>query len=59
MGEKDEQTMSRLELADYLTNLGQQLRQGAFAAQGRHWTVPDNLNSAWSSRKRRGISAPS
>ncbi|MFH1091282.1 MAG: GAK system XXXCH domain-containing protein [Pseudomonadota bacterium] len=43
MGEKDEQTMSRLELADYLTNLGQQLRQGAFAAQGRHWTVPDDL----------------
>jgi XXXCH domain-containing protein len=43
MGEKDEQTMSRLELADYLTNLGQQLRQGAFAVQGRHWTVPDNL----------------
>ena len=43
MGEKDEQTMSRLELADYLTNLGQQLRQGAFSAQGRHWTVPDDL----------------
>jgi XXXCH domain-containing protein len=43
MGEKDEQTMSRLELADYLTNLGEQLRQGAFSAQGRHWTVPDDL----------------
>ena len=43
MGEKDEQTMSRLELADYLTTLGEQLRQGAFAAQGRHWTVPDDL----------------
>jgi len=43
MGEKDEQTMSRLELADYLTSLSQQLRQGAFAAQGRHWTVPDEL----------------
>jgi XXXCH domain-containing protein len=43
MGEKDGQTMSRLELADYLTDLGRQLRQGAFAAQGRHWTVPDDL----------------
>jgi XXXCH domain-containing protein len=43
MGDKSEQTMSRLELADYLTNLGQQLRQGAFSAQGRHWTVPDDL----------------
>jgi XXXCH domain-containing protein len=43
MGDKTEQTMSRLELADYLTNIGQQLRQGAFAAQGRRWTVPENL----------------
>jgi XXXCH domain-containing protein len=43
MGERDESTMSRLELADYLTNLGEQLRQGAFSAQGRHWTVPDDL----------------
>jgi XXXCH domain-containing protein len=43
VGEKDEQTMSRLELADYLTDLGEQLRRGAFAAQGRHWTVPDDL----------------
>jgi XXXCH domain-containing protein len=43
MGERDEPTMSRLELADYLTNLGEQLRQGTFAAQGRHWTVPDDL----------------
>ena len=43
MGERDDQTMSRLELADYLTNLGEQLRQGTFAAQGRHWTVPDDL----------------
>jgi XXXCH domain-containing protein len=43
MGEKDEQTMSRLELADYLTNLGQQLRQGAFAVQGRQWKVPEDL----------------
>jgi XXXCH domain-containing protein len=43
MGEKDGQTMSRLELADYLTNLGDQLRQGAFGVQGRQWKVPDDL----------------
>jgi XXXCH domain-containing protein len=43
MGEKDEQTMSRLELADYLTNLGEQLRRGALAVQGRQWKVPDDL----------------
>ena len=43
MGEKDEQTMNRLELADYLTNLGEELRQGTLAVQGRHWKVPDDL----------------
>ena len=34
MGEKDEQTMSRLELADYLKNLSEQLRRGAFRPRG-------------------------
>ena len=54
MGEKDAQTMSRLELADYLTNLGEQLRQGAFSAQGRHWTVPDNLNVRIEFKEKKG-----
>ena len=54
MGDKAEQTMSRLELADYLTNLGQQLRQGAFSAQGRHWTVPDNLNVRIEFKEKKG-----
>jgi XXXCH domain-containing protein len=54
MGERDEQTMSRLELADYLTSLGQQLRQGAFSAQGRRWTVPDNLNVRLEFKEKKG-----
>jgi XXXCH domain-containing protein len=54
MGERDEQTMRRLELADYLTNLGQQLRQGAFAAQGRHWTVPDTLSVRMEFKEKKG-----
>jgi XXXCH domain-containing protein len=54
MGDKAEQAMSRLELADYLTNLGQQLRQGAFAVQGRHWTVPDNLNVRLEFKEKKG-----
>ena len=54
MGEKDEQTMSRLELADYLTNLGQQLRQGAFAAQGRIWTMPDDLDVRMEFKEKKG-----
>jgi hypothetical protein len=39
MGEKEEQTLSRLELADYLHNLSEELRRGALAAQGRHWNL--------------------
>jgi XXXCH domain-containing protein len=54
MGEKDEQTMSRLELADYLTTLGKQLRQGTFAAQGRRWTVPDSLNVRLEFKEKKG-----
>ena len=54
MGEKDEQTMSRLELADYLTNLAEQLRQGVFEAQGRRWTVPDDLNARIEFKEKQG-----
>jgi XXXCH domain-containing protein len=54
MGERDEPAMSRLELADFLTNLGEQLRQGTFAAQGRHWTVPDNLSVRMEFKEKKG-----
>jgi XXXCH domain-containing protein len=54
MGDKAEQTMSRLELADYLADLGQQLRRGAFSAQGRHWTVPDDLNVRMEFKEKKG-----
>jgi XXXCH domain-containing protein len=54
MGEKDEQTMSRLELADYLTNLSEELRRGALSAQGRHWTVPDNLDVWMAFKEKKG-----
>ena len=54
MGEKEEQTMSRLELADYLTNLSEQLRQGALAVQGRHWTVPDDLDVRMEFKEKKG-----
>jgi XXXCH domain-containing protein len=54
MGEKDWQTMTRLELADYLTDLGQQLRQGALAVQGRRWTVPDDLSVSMEIKEKKG-----
>ena len=54
MGEKDEQTMSRLELADYLKNLSEELRRGALAVQGRHWTVPDDLDVGMEVKEKKG-----
>ncbi len=54
MGEKDEQQMSRLELADYLKNLSEELRRGALAVQGRHWTVPDDLDVEMEVKEKKG-----
>jgi XXXCH domain-containing protein len=54
MGEKDQQTMSRLALADYLHNLSEELRRGALAAQGRHWTVPEDLEVRTEFKEKKG-----
>ncbi len=54
MGEKEEQTLSRLELADYLHNLSEELRRGNLAAQGRHWTVPDELDVRMEFKEKKG-----
>jgi XXXCH domain-containing protein len=54
MGEKDEQTMSRLELADYLKNLSEELRRGALAVQGRHWSVPEDLEVGLEVKEKKG-----
>ena len=54
MGEKEEQTLSRLELADYLHNLSEELRRGALSAQGRHWTVPDELDVRMEFKEKKG-----
>jgi XXXCH domain-containing protein len=54
MGEKNEQTLTRLELADYLQNLSEQLRQGALSTHGRQWTVPDNLDVRMEFKEKKG-----
>jgi len=54
MGEKEEQTLSQLELADYLHNLSEELRRGAMEAQGRHWTVPDELDVRMEFKEKKG-----
>ena len=54
MGEKEEQTLSRLELADYLKNLSEQVRRGALEAQGRHWTVPEAIDARLEFKEKHG-----
>jgi XXXCH domain-containing protein len=54
MGEKADKTLTRTELADYLQNLSEQLRQGALEAHGRHWTVPDNLGVRMEFKEKKG-----
>jgi XXXCH domain-containing protein len=54
MGEKDEQTMSRVKLADYLQNLSEELRRGTLVAQGRHWTVPNDLEVRTEFKEKKG-----
>jgi XXXCH domain-containing protein len=54
MGEKDARTWGRLELANYLQDLCEQLRRGALEVQGRHWTVPANLEGSLEFKEKKG-----
>jgi XXXCH domain-containing protein len=54
MGDKEEQTLSRLELADYLHSLSEELRRGAQEVRGRHWTVPEELEVRREFKEKKG-----
>jgi XXXCH domain-containing protein len=54
MGEKEERTWGRLELAEYFNHLSEQLRRGALEAQGRHWTVPEDLRARLEFKEKKG-----
>ena len=43
MDKKVERTFARLELADYLATLSEQLRRRRLEAQGRTWPVPEEV----------------
>ena len=45
MGKKEARSFSREELADFLANLSEQLRHGNLEADGRLWTVPEQVNA--------------
>jgi XXXCH domain-containing protein len=43
MENKAKKCLNRLEMADYLQSLSEQLRQGSLEAEGRQWTVPEEI----------------
>ncbi len=54
MGEKEERTLSRLELAELLQQLSEQLRRGVVAVQGRDWTVPEAISACLEFKEKHG-----
>ena len=54
MGDKTEKKFGRLELADYLETLGRQLRNGTLEADGRTWTVPENIETRIQFKEKKG-----
>jgi XXXCH domain-containing protein len=54
MGDKEEKTLTRLELADFLKGLSERLRLGTLEVHGRQWTVPDDLEVRMEFKEKKG-----
>ena len=54
MADKAEKKLGRLELADTLEMLGKQLRNGTLEADGRTWTVPENIETRIQFKEKKG-----
>jgi XXXCH domain-containing protein len=54
MEEKKELCLTRLELADYLQFLSEQLRSGSLEFEGRQWTVPEEVGSEIKLKEKKG-----
>ena len=54
MEKKKKMPLPRLELADYLQSLSEQLRRGMLESEGRQWTVPDEVWSELKLKEKRG-----
>lgn len=54
MTDKIERSFKRLELADFLEGLAQQLRSGSFEVEGKNWGVPEHLHTKIEIREKKG-----
>jgi XXXCH domain-containing protein len=54
MKSKVEKEFNRMELADYLEKIAQQLRSGKFEAEGRQWSVPETFEARIKHKEKKG-----
>ncbi len=54
MSSENEKTLSRIQLADFLDSLSQQLRSGALDFEGRTWSIPDQLTTKIGLKEKKG-----
>ncbi len=54
MKDPESTRFSRQELGDFLIALGEQLRRGAFQAEGRSWPVPDEVAAEIHLKEKKG-----
>ena len=54
MKNRIEKEFKRLELAEYLEKIAEQLRSGKFVVEGRPWTIPERLKSQIKHREKKG-----
>ena len=54
MKSKIKKEFNRLELADHLEKIARQLRSGTFDAEGRQWSVPENVEAGIKLKEKKG-----
>jgi amphi-Trp domain-containing protein len=54
MKNKIEKEINRLELADYLEKIADELRSGTIEADGRQWSIPESIEARVKHKEKKG-----
>ena len=55
MKDSEQRRFNRRELGSFLITIGEQIRQGAFQAEGRTWLVPDEVEAEIHLKEKKGM----
>ena len=55
MKDSEQRRFNRRELGNFLITIGEQIRQGAFQAEGRTWLVPDEVEAEIHLKEKKGM----